>query len=221
MKPKMIAKMTCDIAMTVAILLLMPYEMVGSEAHEWIGLAMILLFLCHHILNFAWIKNVFRGKYTPFRAVQTIVVLALLVCVAGLAVSGVMLSRHVFTFLPIETGKRIARTVHMLGAYWGFVLIGVHLGFHWNMIMNMGKKMIKGESAFRSKVIKGIGVLIALYGAYAFVKRQIGEYMFLITQFVFFDFEEPLILFIMDYIAIMGLFVFLGHYLALTLKKQS
>ncbi len=38
--------------------------------------------------------------------------------------------------------------------------------------------------------------------------------MFLRNQFVFFDFEEPLIFFFGDYLAVMGLFVFIGHYLA-------
>lgn len=32
------------------------------------------------------------------------------------------------------------------------------------------------------------------------------------TPFVFFDFEEPLILFFLDYLAVMGLFVCIGHY---------
>ena len=48
------------------------------------------------------------------------------------------------------------------------------------------------------------------YGAWAFVNRQLGEYMFLKSQFVFFDFEEPIIYFLMDYIAIMILFAGLG-----------
>lgn len=43
--------------------------------------------------------------------------------------------------------------------------------------------------------------------------------MLLQNQFVFFDFEEPLILFLLDYIASMGLFVSVGHYLSQILKK--
>ena len=38
MKPKMIAKICVDIGMTIALLLLMPYELVGQAAHEWIGI---------------------------------------------------------------------------------------------------------------------------------------------------------------------------------------
>lgn len=36
--------------------------------------------------------------------------------------------------------------------------------------------------------------------------------MFLQNQFVFFDHDEPLALFLADYAAIMGLFVLVGHY---------
>ena len=61
-------------------------------------------------------------------------------------------------------------------------------------------------------------VLILLsmaYGAYAFVKRQIGEYMFLSSKFVFSDFGELIFYVFLDYPAIMILFACLGHYLIL------
>ena len=51
---------------------------------------------------------------------------------------------------------------------------------------------------------------ISLYGAYAFVKRQIAEYMFMRTMFVFFDFSENRIRFLADYLAVMALFAMLG-----------
>jgi hypothetical protein len=44
-------KIGIDILLTAALLLLMPYGMVGEAAHEWIGTAMFLLFVIHHILN--------------------------------------------------------------------------------------------------------------------------------------------------------------------------
>ena len=43
--------------------------------------------------------------------------------------------------------------------------------------------------------------------------------MMLQEHFVFFDFEEPLFFFFVDYLAVMGFFVFLGHYLAKGCKK--
>ena len=64
-------------------------------------------------------------------------------------------------------------------------------------------------------------LMIASYCAYAFVKRDIGDYMLLKSQFVFFNFEEPLILFLLDYLFIMGTFVWVGHYLRIALQRIS
>lgn len=44
-------------------------------------------------------------------------------------------------------------------------------------------------------------------------------YLFLQTHFVFFDFSEPIPLFYLDYLAIMGLFIFLAHTAAKLLRK--
>ena len=62
-------------------------------------------------------------------------------------------------------------------------------------------------------------VFIAGYGIYAFGKREIGGYMMLTSHFVFFDYEEPLVFFLLDYAAIMGLFVFLAYYVLEGLKQ--
>lgn len=60
--------------------------------------------------------------------------------------------------------------------------------------------------------------VIAGYGIYAFGKREFGGYMLLRSQFVFFDFDELILLFYLDYIAIMGLFIFVGNYVWVGLK---
>lgn len=44
MKTKQKMKLAADLLMTIALLLLMPYEMIGEAAHEWIGTGMFLLF---------------------------------------------------------------------------------------------------------------------------------------------------------------------------------
>ena len=88
-------------------------------------------------------------------------------------------------------------------------------------MMNMTKRLFKKPSAVRIWLARIIGFLISGYGVYAFIKRDIGSYMVLKNQFVFFDFGEPLILFILDYIAVMGLFIFLGHYLSIWVRQLS
>lgn len=85
--------------------------------------------------------------------------------------------------------------------------------------MAMARKAFPKEAAARTWALRIVAIVIAIYGIYAFVKRDIAGYMFLKIQFVFFDFEEPLIFFLLDYLAVMGLFVLIGHYFAEFLKR--
>lgn len=86
-------------------------------------------------------------------------------------------------------------------------------------MMGVVGKFVKRTSAARTWSLRGLALAIAAYGVYAFEKRETGSYLFLKIQFVFFDFEEPLIFFILDYMEIMGLFICIGRYLAAGLKK--
>lgn len=114
--------------------------------------------------------------------------------------------------------RAFAREVHMISAYWGFVLMSLHLGLHWGMMMGIAKRFVKELPAIRKIVaigrwlLRGIAILIAGYGAYAFIQRDIGRYMLLINHFAFFDFEEPLIFFLADYIAVMWCFAWISHH---------
>lgn len=221
MKPKMIWKICVDIAMTVALLLLMAYELIGKAAHEWIGVSIFVLFVLHHILNGKWSRNLLKGKYTPFRIWQTVLVLLVLISMIGSMISGIILSKYAFDFLSIRSGQSWARTVHLLCSYWGFVVMSLHLGLHWSMVMGMAKKQHGALLRFRVWVFRAAATVIAVYGVFALVHREIGSYMFLKNEFVYFNFKEPLVLFFLDYLTVMGLFVFLGHYFAGFLKYLS
>ena len=212
MNRKQQAKTAVDILMTLCLLFLMPYELIGEAIHEWIGAGMFLLFIIHHILNRKWTGNLTKGRYTPLRIIQTILVILILICILGSMVSGIILSRHVFAFLEIRGLSAPARVIHMTCAYWGFVLMSLHLGIHWGMMMGMAGKIFPKSSKARTWILRLAGIGIAGYGVYAFIKRDILSYLLMQVQYVFFNFEEPVIFFILDYMAAMGLFVFIGYY---------
>ncbi len=214
-------KIIVDLLMTVLLMLLMAFELIGREEHEWLGVGMFAAFVVHHILNRKWTAHLLKGKYPPFRIAQTALAFLVLICMISSMVSGIVMSRYVFDFLPIQGGWGWARTLHMLAAYWGFVLMSLHLGLHWNMMMGMAGRAAAAPSLRRDWLLRAIGILIAGYGVFAFFRRQIGAYMLLQIAFAFFDFEEPLILFFADYLAVMGLFVWIGHYLARALRAAG
>lgn len=166
-------------------------------------------------------SNLNTNDASLFRIWQIVLVGLSLVSMVAAMVSGMVLSRYTLPFLPIAGWQAWARTLHMLSAYWGFAVISLHLGLHWSVMVGMVEKILPKPSHFRAWVVRMIGLLIAGYGVYAFIKRDIGDYILLKTEFVFFDFDEPLGLFLLDYIAVMALFVCIGHYLSAGLKRTG
>lgn len=202
-----------DIGMVLLLPLLMAYSLVGEAAHEYLGIGMFLLFAVHHILNIAWWKNLFRGKYTPIRIVGTVLNFVLVIIMLALPISGMILSRHVFRFLHFG-GASTARTVHLLASYWGLVLMSFHAGMHGNMMMGMIRKNTNPRQPSKIKVwsLRFMAVLLAICGVKAFVKNEIASYLFLRTQFVFIDFSQPVVRVLFNYLAVIILFVMIGYY---------
>lgn len=216
MKWKIKLKIVIDFLMTALLLWLMAYQITGQKFHEWFGAGMLLLFLAHNLLNIRWYGSLFKGKYKLPRIMQTIVNFGVLISMLCLGFSGVVMSRHVFAALPINGPMATARSMHMAASYWGFVLMGIHLGMHWGMIQGMFGRLLKGRKLSDLIVwgLRLIAVLIAGYGLLCFIQKDIVSYMFLRNQFVFFDFEQSVWSVFAEYIAMMGFWIFTGFGIA-------
>lgn len=222
MKVKLKAKMFIDLLMTAVLLLLMAYQVTGEKFHEWFGVFMLLLFIIHNILNIRWYGNLFKGKYRLFRMIQTMINFMALAVMLCLAYSGVVMSRYVFAALPISGGMALARVMHLSGSYWGFVLMSIHLGFHWGMVIGMFRKLGVGKTnPVISWLIRLLSVLIAGYGAFCFHQADIFSYLFLRVEFAFIDYEKNAALVLFQYMVMMGLWVFVAYYAAKGMKKLS
>ena len=205
-------KCLVDIFMTVLLLFLMGYQFWGDKAHEWMGIGLFVLFILHHILNRQWYKVLFKGRYTPLRTIQTVVDVLLLVFMLLLMYSGIVLAQYTFR-LPLMGHILTARRLHILGSYWGFLLMSVHLGLHWGMLLGRVKKVLRLESSPQnSALLFVLGAGVSLYGVVVFFKRNFLTYLLLKSEFVYLDYSEPVVLFYTDYLALMGLCIFIGHY---------
>ena len=128
MKPKAAVKLAVDVLMTLGLLFLMGYQFWGDFAHEWAGTGMFVLFLLHHVLNRNWHRAIFQGRYTPARVFQLVIDLLVFLSMAGLMISGVILSNYVFAALPIRGRMGFARLLHMAASLsFVFPLAGVIL----------------------------------------------------------------------------------------------
>ena len=223
MKTKMKIKISVDFLMTMLLILLMAYQITGQELHEWIGMGMLILFVAHNLLNVKWYGGLFKGKYRPVRIIQTMVNACLLIDMLCLGFSGAVMSRHVFAVFQINGPMATARNMHMSASYWSFVLISIHIGLHWSMILGKLRKLMNGET--KNKIIiwilRAAAALIAGYGLYLFLDKNIISYMFLKIQFVFFDFDQRAISVFAEYLAMMGFWIFTSYYISKGIGRLS
>lgn len=216
MKRKRKLKTGIDFLMTTLLLCLMAYQINGQKFHEWFGAGMLFLFLTHNLLNIRWYGSLFKGKYKLLRIMQTAVNFGVLISIFCLGFSGIVMSRHVFAAFLVNGPMATARSMHMAAAYWGFVLMSIHLGMHWGMILGMFRRLLKGRT-LPDLIVWGLRlavVILAGYGLLCFIQKDIVSYMFLRNAFVFFDFEQSTWSVFAEYMAMMGFWIFTGFYIA-------
>ncbi len=241
-------RMPVDISMTILSIILMGgnYLFPADIVHEILGLALFLLWAVHISLNRRWYGAIFKGKYNPYRIMQTFINCSILICTIFLMISGIILSNHIFTFFNIQGGLGFARIAHLLASHWYYLFMSLHIGLHVGMIANKIKQKREAEknSTGRQaevqpgnkssqqdnsaaehnkpgKIIFRIFVALACaYGIYAFIARGVWKYLILQQQFFFFDLERGYILFVLDYISIIVLFATISHLVAARLKKK-
>lgn len=213
-------KMIIDLFMTLFLLMLMAYQITGEKLHEWFGAGMVVLFLIHNFLNIRWYGSLLKGKYTSLRILRTVINFSVLAAMLALAYSGIVMSRYVFSFLPINGGMATARVMHLAGSYWGFVLMSVHLGLHWGMVIGMFRRFSGSKKAVAlTWIFRLIAAMIAGYGAVCFYRADILSYMFLQVDFVFLDYEKSPVSVFTEYMAMMGLWVFISYYVSKALGR--
>ena len=212
-------RMPIDITMTLLSIILMGgnYFFPADIVHEILGLVLFLLWAVHISLNRRWYGAIFKGKYNPYRVMQTVVNCGILICALFLMISGIILSNHVFTFLNIQAGLGFARVAHLLASHWYYLFMSLHIGLHVSMIANKiaqkkdaasesSNQESKPQSSARKIIFRIVLALACAYGLYAFIIRGVWKYLFLQQQFFFFDLERGYVLFAVDYISIIILF---------------
>ena len=235
-------RMSIDITMTVLSVILMGGNFLfpADIEHEILGLALFLLWAVHISLNRRWYGAIFKGKYNPYRVMQTVINCCILICTIFLMINGIILSNHLFTFLNIQSGLGFARIAHLLSSHWYYLFMSLHIGLHVGVITNKMRhsapinchpELVSSSSTnempkqvrhdkLRKIIPRIILALVCAYGLYAFIARGVWKYLILKQQFFFFDLERDYILFAMDYISIIILFATISHFIAKLLKKR-
>lgn len=203
-----------DVLMYVLLIGLMAFPYFQQWVHEYLGIIAILCFIVHHLLNRSWMHNVFRGKYNIYRIVFTIINSGLFIAMFFVAASGLAMARN----LPFTITVTIswARKIHLVSAYWFYILTSLHLGLHLNLLWKPIQKRLKSKLLSISVAFIMIG-----YGFICFIKKGYITYMLLLNEFAFFDYRKSGWIFMIEDVAISLMAAFTVYYFLRLLKKAK
>jgi hypothetical protein len=207
-------KVLIDFLMTTLLLVAFAYPFIGNRYHEVNGISLGALFILHHILNKRWYLSLFKGRYSFRRSMGTFINFALSISMLAILGVSVPISQSMFAFLGIEGGSSLSR-IHIVAANWLFVLISMHLGLHWDVVIGLLRRAARGAEEMRCKAVVAARIAAfatALYGIQAALHRNIGPKLIMYYSFDLARAGDTIPRFILDYIAIIGLFIWTVHY---------
>lgn len=200
-----LVKRIVDVCLTVLLLCLMSYQVMGEVLHEWIGIGMTVVLILHHILNIKWYRALFKGKYNAYRIVTTVINTLLLASIDLTAFCGMSMSNYAVPFLYGMADMVFTKTAHLALSFWSFILMGLHLGLH---LPAMTAKVKPGKSA--RVILTGLFTVVAGIGLWLFIKNGIPGYITFRMHFAYFDYDKAAALVFLENLAIEFFFVFVG-----------
>lgn len=214
-------KLLTDILMAVLFLLLMADRHTGNAIHEWLGVTLAGAFLLHTWLNRIWYKTLRRGRYDFSRVVRLILNMLLLLAILGTLASSVLISRTVFPF-PGLRGELFARTLHVFCAHWTFLLAAAHLGIYGKRLQTVhGRRVRFTLPHWCSRASPVLCVVLAAYGAYAFLYRELIYPLTMNSAFMPWNGNEHMLFFLLDYGVIFFLCAGAAHMLSRLMRKRN
>lgn len=200
------------------LLAALAYDWLGNLVHEVIGTALFGLLLLHNAFNRRWYGTIAKSRPEPRSWVNRGSVVALLIAMLILLATSLLISRSVFTYLPLSGGVA-ARQIHGVAAYWGLVLVSFHLGMRWALIMATAQGLIGLRvSPTCAFVLRLFAVAIAAYGIHSSIVLGVGARLMAEVTMNFWNFDASTIGFFAHLVSIACLYATLSHYTSQLLR---
>ena len=156
----------------------------------------------------------FKGRYSASRVWLTVVDLLLTLAMVAVIVSVLLVSRHAFDFLGLRM-RAVGRRIHMPATMWAFVLTGLHIGLHWHIVL--GKLGKPGKRVWLARLVL---VATVAFGLWEFATRGLWMELFMLREFAFLEYGEPLAVFFASYAAVLCVWAALSYYIGKALRNE-
>ena len=136
-----------DLAMLFAFLALLdPSATTGFVLHEWLGIAVVPVFVVHVVVSWDWIVSAWRRvRASNIARVRLSFLLntALLVMMLVIVVSGLVISNYVMPWAQ-QAGVARWEQLHNLTASLIIPVAGLHLALNWSWIRGAVRRYLGG-----------------------------------------------------------------------------
>ncbi|WP_113131859.1 DUF4405 domain-containing protein [Hyphomicrobiales bacterium] len=212
MPPVFLMRLGLDFLAVGLFVVAMAYWWMDNRSHELIGTSMFALLLFHNVFNRRWYGGIARTRRQARPLVTVGLNLTLLVTMLTLLTTSILISQSLFGFFAV--GGPSARDAHILAAYWALIIVSIHLGLHWSIVMNVVRSLLglHRNHLGRTAVLRLASCGIAACGVYSSLELDIGSRLLLIPTMQFWDFNEGAAGFFLRIASIAGLYVAAGYY---------
>jgi len=137
----------------LAFLVAMAPRFSGLAVHEWLGVAFGGAIMTHLLLHWQWIVEVtkrFFGKARWSARLNYVLNTLLLIDLTVIIFTGLMISQVALPFLGVDLAQSGSwRGLHELSSSLFLPITGLHIGLHWQWIVNMLKRYVLAPFAPR------------------------------------------------------------------------
>lgn len=135
---KLTISLIIDAVMLVAFTALQSWRLTGVPAHEWLGLALLLLAVTHLTIHGHWVESrapkLLRSGTLRGRA-AVVLNLALGIAMATALISGFFMSKVLLPNHLTPAGYGSWHRWHELASNVSLLLIGLHVALNWDLIV--------------------------------------------------------------------------------------
>lgn len=222
MTPRPPFRLAFDLVATFLLVAGLAYWWLGNTAHELIGTGLFTFVLAHNGFNRRWYGRIAMTGRQPRGKAVIALNLALALTMVVLLTTSLAVSRTVFGWLPFDAGVT-SRALHLLAAYWAMVLVGLHVGLNWQIVMNILLPRIAwlfpGSTGILLARLAALSV--AALGLYSAVAMDLGPKLINRPTMDMWDFNTGTPRFFLNWLSITGLFAVLGHQGAKMLPRKA
>ena len=159
-----------------AAILFLPNRLLTTEPiHEYLGLIFLLLGSIHLVLVRRYLRALvtLRLKVTPLNIVNSVMLVLLVVVI----VTGILISLYATPVVHLRGLTSIyVHGTHLAAAILLYLIVGMHVGFHWRAIRNGILRRLSLHVPERfSRVFDALGILLIIAGLHAFITTHIYE----------------------------------------------